>query len=122
MKKNLLKCLPLFLCLCLAFSISSCSKDDDDPIDDDHNTPASIIGEWELVESSYSTAPQSMVFIEGGTGTNSVDGSMKWSLTGTSLTIKGHNTIPVTFTLTTFTNTEFSYEFLNFTAKYKRVK
>lgn len=123
MKKNILKILPLFLCLCLVFSISSCSKDDDDDSNDGgDNTPVTIVGKWELVEASYSTAPQTMVFVEGGTGNNSIDGNMTWSLAGTALTIKGHDTLPITFTVTKLTATEFSYQLLNLTAKYKKIK
>ena len=50
MKKNILKILPLFLCLFLAFSISSCSKDDEADIDNGGDTKSSLTVDGKSVE------------------------------------------------------------------------
>lgn len=122
MKKTYLKLLNVLVILCISLSLTSCSNDDDDEQEEPSNpTEVSIVGKWELVNATYTNAPKTMIFEKGGTGSNSVDGNMTWNLAGTALTIKGHNTLPITCTVTKLTATEFSYQVLNLTANYRRL-
>ncbi|MDR2993264.1 MAG: hypothetical protein LBV11_05435 [Bacillus cereus] len=117
MKKNILKILPLFLCLCLTFSVSSCSKDDDD--DDNNEKPTTnetelLIGRWEQSSTVHWTFDEKYVLIEdkddvfnGEKAPYTYDSSSKDLVLGGFATYKVKNLTSTELELTGWTNMKF---------------